>query len=157
MGKMEAAGDVLARMNLRPNAKRESSGPISDWTNRREIIRRQLVSFYLSCRRAQPEADMLEIEADLASHDWEEIPTGRIVEVAAEARKQAGEFMPSNGLMAKIWREIQGGKREAAQKAIREANTAFYLAPPPESPTKGQRAENARLAAEIARKLAGEA
>ncbi len=74
---------------------------------------------------------MLEYEIGLALQDWEEIPTDRIPEIAAEARKQAGEFMPSNGLMAKIWREIQGDKREAAQKAIRDANTALYLAIPP--------------------------
>lgn len=99
---------------------------------------------------------MLAVEIDLAMQDWEEIPTGRVAEVAAEARKQAGEFMPSNGLMAKIWREIQGDKREAAQKALRDANTAFYLAPPSEVITEEQRAENARVAAEIARKLAGD-
>lgn len=73
---------------------------------------------------------MLEIEIDLAMQDWEEIPTSRIQEIASEARKQAGEFMPSNGLMAKIWRELQGDKREEAAKAIREANTAKYLAAP---------------------------
>jgi hypothetical protein len=155
--KMASAGDILAGMNLRPNAISESSGRTSDWTNRREIVRRCLTSFYLSCRREQPEAEMLDIEIDLAMQDWEEIPTGRIVEVAAEARKQAGEFMPTNGLMAKIWRERLGDKREEALKAIRTASTAFYLAPPAEAPTAEQRAENARLAAEIARKLAGEA
>lgn len=156
MGKLEAAGDILARMNPQRSAMPESFSQTSDWTNRREIVRRQLTSFYLSCRREQPEARMLAVEIDLAMQDWEEIPTGRVAEVAAEARKQAGEFMPSNGLMAKIWREIQGDKREAAQKALRDANTAFYLAPPSEVITEEQRAENARVAAEIARKLAGD-
>jgi hypothetical protein len=78
---------------------------------------------------------MLEYEIELAMKDWEEIPTMRIAEIAAEARKQAGEFMPTNGLMAKIWREVLGDKREAAQRAIREANTAKYLNLPKGEPT----------------------
>ncbi len=48
---------------------------------------------------------MLEIEIDLAMRDWEEIPTNRIEDVCAEARKRAGEFMPSNGLIAQVWRD----------------------------------------------------
>lgn len=156
MGKMEAAGETLARMNLRHNVMPASSARTLDWTNRRELIRRILVSFYLSCRREQPEPEMLDIEIDLAMQDWEEIPTGSIQEIAAEARKQAGEFMPSNGLMAKIWRERVGDKREAAQKALRMTNTAFYLEPPIDVPTEAQRAENARVAADIARKLVGD-
>ena len=155
--KMAAAGDILAGMNLRHNEITESSGQTLDWTHRRELIRRQLVSFYLSCRREQPEPEMLDIEIDLAMQDWEEIPTGRIVEIAAEARKQAGEFMPSNGLMAKIWREKLGDKREEALKAIRNENTAKYLAPPSKDlPTPEERAEIARGMADIARKLAGD-
>lgn len=155
--KMAAAGDILAGMNLSRPETFESSERTSDWTNRRELIRRQLVSFYLSCRREQPEPEMLDIEIDLALQDWEEIPTNSIQEIAAEARKQAGEFMPSNGLMAKIWRERMGDKREEALKAIRAENTAKYLAAPgADVPTPEERARIAESMAIIARSLAGD-
>lgn len=97
---------------------------------------------------------MLEIEVDLACRDWEEIPTDNIAEVAAEARKQAGEFMPTNGLMAKIWRELQGNRFDEAQKAIRAENTARYLAPPGASlPTDDEREKIAAQMAAIADRL----
>jgi hypothetical protein len=98
---------------------------------------------------------MLDIEIELAAKDWEEIPTARIADVAAEARKQAGEFMPTNGLMAKIWREIKGQRMDEAQRAIREENTAKYLtAPGADVPSEEERARIAAEFAEIARRLA---
>ena len=155
MGQMEAAGDILARMNPQRSGTHASSAQTSDWTHRRDLIRRQVVSFYLSCRREQPEPEMLDIEVDLACKDWEEIPTAQIVAVAAEARKQAGEFMPTNGLMAKIWRELKGQRMDEAQRAIREENTAKYLAAPgADVPSEEERARIAAEMAEIARRLA---
>jgi len=127
---MEQMGNILKNMNQRPSETKESSSPTSGSMDRREVIRRQLVSFYLSCRREQPEAAMLDIETDLAMQDWEEIPTDQIQAVAKEARKQSGEFMPSNGLMAKIWREYKGDRHESAAKAMRDENTRRYLAAP---------------------------
>lgn len=99
---------------------------------------------------------MVELEVDLACRDWEEIPTDRIPEVAAEARKQAGEFIPSNGLVAKIWRELKGKQFDEAAKAIRDQNTARYLAAPgADLPTPEEREKIAAAMAAIARSLAG--
>lgn len=93
---------------------------------------------------------MLDIEIDLAMQDWEEIPTDQIQEVAKEARKVAGEFMPSNGLMAKIWRGVQGDQFEEAQKAIRMKNNAKYLIGGTEAPTEKERGDMAAQAAALA-------
>lgn len=117
-------------LNLQPSETKESYSQTLGLENRREIIRRQIIAFYLGMRREQPEPVSLEIEVDLAFQDWEEIPTAVIPMVAREARKQAGEFMPSNGLMAKIWRESQSDKHESAAKAIRDENTRKYLSAP---------------------------
>ena len=150
---MESMGNILKNMNQQPSETKESSLPTSGSMDRRAVIQRQLVSFYLSCRREQPEAAMLDIETDLAMQDWEEIPTDQIQEVAKEARKVAGEFMPSNGLMAKIWRGVQGDQFEEAQKAIRMKNNAKYLIGGTEAPTEKERGDMAAQAATLAEML----
>jgi len=113
------------------------------------------MAFYLSCRRELPAtAEMLEIEIDLAMRDWEEIPTAHLEETCTEARKAAGAFMPTNGLVAQVWRGKDGDKKEAALKAIRAENTAKYLAAPgADVPTPEQREEIAKEMAILASML----
>lgn len=53
----------------------------------------------------------MEAEIDLAMTDWEEIPTAYIPEICAEARKQSGDFMPGNGSVAALWREMRAELR----------------------------------------------
>lgn len=145
---MEQMGNILNNLNLHTNGKRTDGVTPLD-SSRREIIRRQLMAFYLGCRREVSSPELLEMEIDLAMRDWEEIPTSQIDSVCTEAVKAAGEFMPANGLIAKVWREKDGDKKEAALKAIRAENTAKYLSPPSEDvPTEEQRAQ---IAAEFAK------
>jgi hypothetical protein len=57
--------------------------------------------------------------------------------------------MPTNGGVAKVWREMQGDKKEEALRAIRNANTAKYLAAPgADLPSQEERE---RMAAEFAK------
>lgn len=151
---MESMESVLKGMNPLKRKTPEGLPNTSDLA-RREIIKAQLMAFYLSCRRELPAtAEMLEIEIDLAMRDWEEIPTAHLEDACTEARKQAGAFMPTNGLVAQVWREKDGDKKEAALKAIRAENTAKYLAAPGDDvPTEEQRAEIAAQMAALAESL----
>lgn len=61
---------------------------------------------------------MFEVEIDLACRDWEEIPTDQLPDICAEARKQAGAFMPSNGLVATVWRDTQAEARRPKREVF---------------------------------------
>lgn len=54
--------------------------------------------------------EQMEIEVELAFQDWESIPTGMIAEFCGVARREAGEFMPTNGFVVKCW---EGRKKES--------------------------------------------
>lgn len=149
---MQGIGQILAGMEdgkpLRSETS-ENSRRILELQARTEIMRNQICSFYLGTRREQPEAEFLDIEVTLAARDWEEIPTKALEQVCAEARKQAGEFIPSNGLVAKVWREMKEMDRADALKAIRMDNNAKYLTA--ETPTLTP--EEREAMAEVARKI----
>ena len=103
----------------------KSSKPISDFTERREMVKNQIISFYLSARREMPVGNMLDIEVNLALSDWEEIPSDHLLEVCTLARKSSGSFLASNGSVVAIWREIKAELR-------RPKNEVFVPLPAPE-------------------------
>ncbi len=156
---MEPIGRIVGGMGDPRQPRKEtseSSRRTSELMGRVEVIRRQIVSFYLAARREQPEPETVDIEVSLAMTDWEEIPTHEIERVCAEARKQSGDFVPGNGVVSRVWREMKESARADAMKSIRMENTARYLAPPSEVATPEERAGMAKAAAEIAAKLSGE-
>ncbi len=90
---------------------------------------------------------MFEIEIDLACRDWEEIPTEHIPDVCAEARKRSGSFLPSNGLVATVWR--------AAQAESRRPKSKPFTALPAPSRTKEEIKAIERLCGDMRNALGG--
>jgi hypothetical protein len=159
MGKMEAAGEILAGLNLHSNGR--TDGSARSWRateTRQKAMEILIIRLYTSARKELPEDQALDTEVRLAMDDLKEIPDSDLSAAFQEAQVQAGGFVPTNGLIVKCWRDGKVKNFEDAQKAIRMDNTARYLAPPSaELPTPEQREAIAREMAEIARKLAGEA
>lgn len=93
----------------------------------------------------------------LAMDDLKEIPDRELGEAFREAQIQSGGFVPTNGLIVKVWRGSGELNFEEAQKAIRMANSAKYLLTDDRAnlPTPEEREANAKAAAEMARMLAG--
>jgi hypothetical protein len=112
---------------------------------------------YLSAGQAKPGPDRMELLTEDALRLWKAIPTSRLTEVVEAAIVQAGSFVATAGLVAKLWKDkaeklpeldhTHAGRRDQALVQ------AALAAPGAEPPTPEQRAENARMAAEIARKL----
>lgn len=114
---MERMGDILNSSNPLTNGKKTDGERPLDL--RREVIRRELISFYLGCRREVSSPEILDTEIDLAMRDWEEIPTNRISECCAQAVKDAQGFMPTNGGVCKVWREWEAEDRRPRVQPFR--------------------------------------
>ncbi len=87
----------------------------------------------------------MEIEVNLAVIDWSEIPTDQLEPVCTEARKQAGAFLPSNGLVATVWRDIEAERRKPKREV-------FQALPTPER-TESEKAEISELCQSIIKKM----
>lgn len=158
MGKMEAAGEILGNMQLHNSKKTPESGKYSESMERMGILRKQITMLYLSCRKEIPGDDILDVEVHLANQELVEIPDGELEAAFTAAKVEAGAFLPSNGLIVKVWRGKGAKSFEEAAKAIRDENNKKYLGwSPANMPTPEEREANAKAAAEIARKLAGKA
>ena len=158
--KMAAAGDILAGMNLHSNARTEDSG--KSWRaieDRQKALEVLIIRLYTSARKELPDDDALDAEVRLAMDDLKEIPDRDLGEAFREAQIQSGGFMPTNGLIVKVWRGRSEANFEDAQKAIRMKNSAKYLLADDGAvlPTAEERIEIAKGIAAMARKLAGEA
>lgn len=59
---------------------------------------------------------------------WEEIPTENLMEATAQAIIEAGAFLATNGLVAKVWRgsETSEQRQIEAQRALRREYTERY-------------------------------
>lgn len=156
--KMAAAGDILAGMNL--HNRSETSGwskSLDAELSRQKALEELIIRLYASARKEIPSDEALEIEVRLAMDDLKEIPDRELGEAFREAQIQSGGFVPTNGLIVKVWRGNGELNFEEAQRAIRMANSAKYLLTDDRAnlPTPEEREANAKAAAEIARKLAG--
>jgi len=159
MGKMEAAGEILAGMSLRNNGSAIGwSKSLESDLNRSRAMESLIIRLYASARKEIPPDDALEIEVRLAMEDLKEIPDSDLGAAFMEAQVQSGGFIPTNGLIVKVWRGSGVKNFDDAQKAIRDRNTAYYLGwDKANLPSPEEREANAQAAAEIARKLAGQA
>lgn len=98
-------------LNQNQTENGENSKQTSELVARREMVKNQIISFYLSARRDQPNQNMMEIEINLAVSDWEEIPSEHLLEICTEARRSSGSFLASNGSVVTLWRERQAELR----------------------------------------------
>jgi hypothetical protein len=156
MGKMEAAGEVVSRL-AETNWTGTQASSSESLEGRRLEIRKHIARMYLSAGQAKPGPDRMELLTEDALRLWKAIPTSRLTEVVEAAIVQAGSFVATAGLVAKLWKDkaeklpeldhTHAGRRDQALVQ------AALAAPGAEPPTPEQRAENARMAAEIARKL----
>lgn len=85
----------------------------------------------MGCRREVSSPEILEVEIDLAMRDWAEIPTVDLDAACTKAARDSEGFMPTNGAVVKAHRDTIGERHDAAQRAIREANSRKYLNIPP--------------------------
>jgi hypothetical protein len=157
---MQPIGNILADMNPHKKSATASSGrPSQDSRRRRETaIEALIIRMYQSCRKELPDVDGVDTEVRMAMADLTEIPDHALDAAFSAACVEAGGFVPSNGLIVRCWRETKAKGFEDAQQAIRLENTQRYLlADPADPPTPEQREANARQAAEIARRLRGDA
>lgn len=122
MGKMEAAGErEIPAQNEITESSPSSLGKLQA---RQELVRGEVLKFYISFRREIPEAAMMDAEVSVAMEDWEDIPSSRLAEVCGEARRRAPGFIPSNASVLTTWASI----RHQENKARREADAAESLA-----------------------------
>lgn len=91
---------------------------------------------YQSSRKEIPANDVLAVEVELAMEDLAEIPSGDLHVAFRAAKVDAGAFLPSNGLVVKLYRGKAEDAHEAARRAIRDRNTNFYLNYRPPDPSK---------------------
>ena len=114
---MESMGNILNSSNLHMSEKKTDGGKLLD--SRREVIRRQIMAFYLGCRRDVSSPEILETEIDLAMRDWEDIPTDKIEPCCRQAVKDAQGFMPTNGGVVKVWEDgIAESRRPKVQPFV---------------------------------------
>lgn len=112
---------------------------------------------FLSAGQAKPGPDRLELLTEDALRLWKAIPSPMLTEAVEAAIVQAGSFVATAGLVAKLWKEKGEKLPELDHAALGRRDQALeraqLAAPGAEPPTPEQREENARIAAEIARKL----
>lgn len=140
----------MERINI--NNLNQASKGTPDYSNntweksRREVIKTQIMGFYISSRRPMPEPGVLEAEVDLAQIDWEEIPSEHLLDVCAQARKSSGAFLASNGSVVEVWRAIKA--------ELRRPKNEFFIAPPkPPEPTEEEIAKTKEMFADLIKSL----
>lgn len=115
---------------------------------------------YTSARQPPPKlgSSTLRLEVIDAMALWKGIETSDIQEAVSLAIIAAGNFLATNGLVAKAWSERRGKECVADHAALgnrfREEETRFLAAPDNRQPTPEEREANARMFADLARKLA---
>jgi hypothetical protein len=68
---------------------------------------------------------MMDAEVSVAMEDWQGIPSPRLPEVCAEARKRAEGYIPSNNLVITTWADIRYQEiKRARDTAARESQAA---------------------------------
>jgi len=92
---------------------------------------------------------------------WKDIPGPMLTEAVEDAIVQSGSYVATAGLVAKLWRDRKAKLPELDHAALGRRDQALERAaleaPGARPPTPEEREENARQAAEIARRLRGEA
>lgn len=115
---------------------------------------------YTSARQPPPGkgSSTLRLEVMDAMSLWKAIPTEKIPDVVSDAIVGAGNFLATNGLVAKCWADRTPKEWVADFAAIgrrdQEAEKRYLSAPDNRQPTQEERDANAKMMAEIARKLA---
>ena len=129
MGKMEAAGEPVEIRGMLAAASQPSSEEIAAYEmslrqiqRRQKVLRQEIVKLYVSGRREIPSDETLDVEVGLSMAELKDIPLSRLPECFQEAKIQAGGFIPSNGLVGKVWRETNRSAEGSAQAAIRSRN-----------------------------------
>jgi hypothetical protein len=120
--KMAAAGE--REIQPQDETTKNSRSSLEKLQARQELVRGEVLKFYISFRREIPEATMMDAEVSVAMEDWQDIPSIRLPEVCAEARKQAQGFIPSNSAVITAWAQI----RHAEIRAARESDAAAAAA-----------------------------
>ncbi len=111
--KMVAAGEKEIPP---PSEMVESSkSSLEKLQERQELVRGEVLKFYISCRREIPEASMMDAEVSVAMEDWQDIPSGRLSEICGEARRRGQGFLPANSLVIDLWAEIWHKEIKAAR------------------------------------------
>lgn len=93
-----------------------------------------------------------------AARLWKDIPSENLHGAVEAAIIEAGSFPATNGLVAKLWGSRRGKECIADHAALgnrfREEEIRFLAAPDNRQPTPEEREANARMFADLARKLA---
>ena len=100
---------------------------------------------YVSCRKPLPEPEVLEYEVAISLEDLAIIPDNFLKESFVAALAESNGFVPGNGLILKMYRGEEEDQHEAAAKAIRNRDAAYYLNYKPEGVTPEQRSATADL------------
>ncbi len=129
MGKMEAAegpADIKELLAVASQPSKEETAAyeksLQQIRKRQTVLRQEIIKLYVSGRREIPNDETLDVEVGLAMGELKEIPLTRLGDCFQEAKIQAGGFMPSNGLIGKVWRELNRNPEADAQAAIRSRN-----------------------------------
>jgi F0F1-type ATP synthase epsilon subunit len=101
----------------------------------------------------------MELLVEDALRLWKDIPPTSLTEAVEAGIIQAGGFVATAGLVAKVWHEKAKKLPELDHAAIgrrdQDAERRYLASPENRLPTEAEREANAAAAAEIARKLAG--
>lgn len=75
---------------------------------------------------------MMDAEVSVAMEDWQDVPSSRLPEVCAEARRGAQGFIPSNSLVIDTWARIRHQEIKAAREA--DSRAAMQAVTPERTP-----------------------
>lgn len=158
MGKMEAAGEVVRNLAQSGWTGTQETSSLSI-EQRKAEIRRQLNRIFLSANQERPGPERMTLLTEDAARLWKDIPTESLHGAVEAAIIEAGSFPATNGLVAKLWAGRKPKEAIADYAAIgrrdQEAERRYLAAPDNRPPTDEERAANAAMMAEIARKLKG--
>src|SRR3990167_9910484 len=109
--------NIETGLKAQPNGITENSkSSLEKLQERQEMVRGEILKFYISSRREIPEPVMMDAEVSIAVDDWRDIPGDILSEVCAEARRQSRGFLPANSLVLGAWDQW----RAQQEKEIRE-------------------------------------